>query len=106
MSNKELYDIEKRYLSDVQSNFDKLLNSLKNTKFKLNNDNLNQILLINKLVDELNYNLLDLDNQIINRIPSKQRSIDIKNRIKEYDDHAKLVKKYLPLMIAENFMSQ
>ena len=105
MSNKELYNIQKTYFSELQSNSDKLLNSLKSSKFNLNEDNLNSILLINKLIEELNYNISDLDNQIINKIPINRRSDSIKERLDEYNNHNKIIKKYLPFMIAENLMS-
>ena len=104
MSNIELYNIQKNYLSELQSNSDKLLNSLRSSKFTLNKDNLNSILLINKLIEELNYNMSELDNQIINRIPYNKRSKCIKQRLEEYENHSKIIKKYFPLMMAEHFI--
>jgi len=101
MSNIEIYNIEKKNFSELQSNLDKLLLTFKKTKFKLNEDNLNSILLINKLIDELNFNLSDLNNSIIKKIPLSQRSENIKLRLKEYDEHNKVIKKFLPFMLAD-----
>ena len=94
-----IYDIEKTYLSRFQSNFHKLLNSIKNTKYPLNETNLKKLLLINKSIDEINNLLEELDYDIIKQIPNNQLSPNLKLQIEEYDENQKIIDDILPKLL-------
>ena len=83
----KIIELEKNIFSNLQSEFSKLLNNLKNNKIK--KDKLEQLIVINK-------QLLELENSIINL----KQNLDIVDNecLKEYEKDKKVIETFKPFM--------
>lgn len=84
----KIIEFEKNIFSNLQSEFSKLLNNLKNNK--INKDKLDQLIVINKQLLELETNIINL-----------KQNLDIvdKESLKDYEKDKKVIETFKPFML-------
>ena len=102
MNINSILDIEKNYFSSMHSNFDRLFKNL--NKKQLSNENLTKIILINKKILEINNMLEDINYNITKK--RKNKSINIKKEIEEYEKNDKAIQEFLPYILYYRFLME
>ena len=101
-----IYEFEKIYFSNLQSNLDKLLNHLKNNEIK-NKNILQKILEFNSKINDIELFINDLKYLIIKEktnennlfLENKLINNDSNNFIDSYDKNNLVMKKFLPYIL-------
>lgn len=92
----EVYSEEKKKLSNLQSNYHKLLNNLKKYTIKNNSSNFELLLEINNLIDILNSKIIELNE---NFTLNKGNSIGNLHRINTIHNDNKVIKDLIPILL-------
>ena len=103
----DLYSLEKTHLSELQSNFNKLLNTLKRnniTELDLESSSHLEIMEINNSIDILNSRLIYLTESIETKNIDSNYSKENQIRIKEINNDNKALSNILPILLKYRMM--
>tara|TARA_B110001469_G_C9459734_1_gene231743 strand:+ start:123 stop:446 length:324 start_codon:yes stop_codon:yes gene_type:complete len=103
----DLYSLEKTRLSELQSNFHKLLNTLKRnniTEIDLESSSHLEIMEINNSIDSLNSRLIYITESIETKNIVDNNSKENIKRINEIDNDNKAISQILPILLKYRMM--
>ena len=105
MNYTELISIEKKHFSNIHSEFDKFTKLIKLLKHNncLSSETLEKIIILNKHMQEITTNLMDINNDIKNTNTKKNKKNN-KNMIDGYEKNEKAINAFLPYILYYRFL--
>lgn len=100
-----IVNIEKSKLKDFQSAMDKYIFNINKFGSKIDNNNLVDILILNKQIEDV---INQINENNINIFKKNKSNLSNKNRLEleTYEKNNKILKKYLPLMLIDSLNSE